>query len=165
MHGLVLQRADQLEAGAVADVHEAPVRVPAERALRHLPVGRAVEDAAPLLELAHAVGRLLRVQLGHVPVVEVLAAEHRVLEVHLPVVLGRDVAERRRDAALRHHRVRLAEQRLADERRPRAVLGGGDRRAQPGAAGADHDHVVVVALESSQMILGSWKTPAAARRM
>ena len=36
VHGLVLQRADQLEPGAVADVHEPPVGVTAERALRHL---------------------------------------------------------------------------------------------------------------------------------
>ena len=160
VHGLVLQRADQLEPGAVADVHEPLVGVAAERALRHLAVGRAVEDAAPLLELAHAVGRLLRVQLGHAPVVEVLAARHRVLEVDLPVVLGVDVAERRGDAALGHHRVRLAEQRLAHERRPGAGVRGVDRGAQPGAAGADHDHVVVVALDATQMIRGSSKTPS-----
>ncbi len=86
VHGLVLERADQLEAGAVADVHQPPVRVAAERALRHPPVRRAVEDRAPVLELAHAVRRLLGVQLGHVPVVQVLAAEHRVLEVGLPAV-------------------------------------------------------------------------------
>jgi hypothetical protein len=129
VHRLVLQRADQLQPGAVADVHEALIRVPAERSLRHLAVGRAVEDATPQLELAHAVRRLASVELGHVPVVEVLASEHRVLEVHPPVVLGRDVAERRCDAALGHHRVRLAEQRLADERGARASLRGRNRGA------------------------------------
>ena len=147
VHGLVLERADQLEAGAVADVDQPPVRMAAERPLRHLAVRRAVEDPAPLLELANAVGSLLGVQLGHVPVVQVLAAEHRVLEMDPPVVLGRDVAERRRDPALGHHRVRLAEQRLADQRRAGALLGGGDRRPQAGAARADHEHVVLVPLD------------------
>ena len=55
---------------------------------------------------------------------------------------GRDVGQRRRDAALGHHRVGLAEQRLADE----PDVGAGrlrlDRRAQPGAARADDEHVV-----------------------
>ena len=143
----VLQRADQLEPRAVADVHEPPVRVAAERALRHVPVGRAVEDAAPALELAHALGRLLRVQLGHAPVVDELAAEHRVLEVRRPLVGGVDVAERRGDAALGHHGVRLAEQRLADERRAGAERRRLDRGAHARAAGPDDDHVVVVRLD------------------
>ena len=130
VHRLVLKRADQLQARAVADVDQPPVRVTAEGPLRHLPVGGAVEDAAPPLQLANAVGRLLGVQLGHVPVVQVLAAEHRVLEVDAPVVVGLDVAERRRDPALGHHRMCLAEQRLADQRRAGAVLG---RRRSPPA--------------------------------
>ena len=79
--GLVLQRADQLEAGAVADVHEALVGVAAERALRHL-AGRACGRRRRPTARARARGRAPpRVQLGHAPVVEVLAAEHRVLEV------------------------------------------------------------------------------------
>ena len=76
----------------------------------------AVEQRAPGLELPDPLRRLLGVQLGHPPVVEELAAAHGVAEVHLPVVLGVDVAHRRGDAALGHHRVRLAEQRLADDR-------------------------------------------------
>src|SRR3712207_8498128 len=55
------------------------------------------------------------VQLGHAPVVEHLAAAHGVPEVHPPVVLGIQVRHRRGDAALRHHCVRLAEQRLRSE--------------------------------------------------
>ena len=64
----------------------------------------------------------------------------------LPAVAVVDVGQRRRDAAFRHHRVRLAEQRLADQadltRRRRRF----DRRPQPGAAGADDEHVVLVGL-------------------
>ena len=111
---VILQRADHLEAGAVADVREARIAVAAEVALQDAAVRRAVEHRAPRLELAHAVRRFLGVQLGHAPVVEVLAAAHRVGEVHLPVVAVVDVAERRGDAAFGHHGVRLAEQRLAD---------------------------------------------------
>ncbi len=55
---VVLQRADQLEPGAVADVREARIAVAAEVALADQPVLRAIEDRAPLLELAHALGRL-----------------------------------------------------------------------------------------------------------
>ncbi len=113
--GVILEGADQLEARAIADVREARIAVPAEVALQDAPVGGPVEDGAPRLELAHAIGRLLGVDLGHPPVVDVLAAAHRVGEVHLPVVAIVDVGERRRDAAFGHHRVRLAEQRLADQ--------------------------------------------------
>ena len=144
MDGLVLQRADQLEAGAVADVDEPPVGVPAERALRHLAVGRAIEHAAPALELADAVGRLLSVQLGHAPVVEVLAAEHRVLEVDLPVVGASTLPN---DAAMPPSAITVCALPSSDlqtsaVRAPAAD--GRDRGSQPGAAGADHEHVVVV---------------------
>ena len=59
-------------------------------------------------------GASLRVQLGHAPVVDVLAAAHRVGEVHPPAVAVVHVGQRGRDAALGHHGVRLAQQRLAD---------------------------------------------------
>ena len=91
------------------------IAVAAEVALQDAAVVRAVEERAPGLQLAHAVGRLLGVQLGHAPVVEVLAAAHRVGEVDLPAVALVDVGQRRGDAALGHHGVRLAEQRLADQ--------------------------------------------------
>jgi hypothetical protein len=112
---VLLERADHLEARAIADVREARVLVTAEVALEDPPVGRAVEERAPLLELLHAVGRLHRVELRHPPLVEVAAPLHRVAEVDLPVVLRLDVAERRGDAPFGHHGVGLAEERLADE--------------------------------------------------
>ena len=142
----VLQGADELEPRPVADVGESLVGVPAERALQDPAVGGPVEDGAPALELAHPLGRFLRVQLGHAPVVEELAALHRVLEVRLPAVLGVDVAERRRDAALGHDRVRLAEERLAHERRLRARGRRLDGGPQAGAAGADDDDVELMSL-------------------
>ncbi len=115
MDAVILQRADHLEARAIADVREARIAMAAEVALEDAAVLRAIEDRAPRLELADAIGRFLRVQLRHAPVVDVLAAAHRVREVHFPVVAIVDVGERRGDAAFGHHRVRLAEQRLTDQ--------------------------------------------------
>ena len=124
MDAVILQRADHLEAGAVADVGEARIAVAAEVALEDPAVRRPIEHRAPRFELADAVGRFLGVQLGHAPVVDVLAAAHRVGEMDLPVVAIVDVGERGRNAAFGHHGVRLAEKRFADEpdrdaRRPR----------------------------------------------
>jgi hypothetical protein len=41
----------------------------------------------------------------------------------------------------------LAEQRLADDRGAHPGLTGGDRRTQPGPAGADDHHVELVLLD------------------
>ena len=147
-HGddLLLERADELQAGAVADVGQAGVAVAAEVALGDAPVLGAVEERAPALQLVDPVGGLHGVDLRHAPVVQHLAAAHGVAEVDLPVVLGPHVAHGGGHAALGHDRVRLAEQRLADERDPQAALLGLDGGPQPGAAGADDDDVVVVGL-------------------
>jgi len=142
--------------------------MPTEVALQDQAILGAIEQRAPLLELEDAIRRFLRVQLGHAPVVEQLAAAHGVAEVDAPVVLLPHVAERGRDAALGHDRVGLAEKRLADERGARAPGGGFDRRAEPGAAGADDDHVVVVTLDpfaAHEIQCGSTMMPIATRRM
>ncbi len=127
----------------------------AEVPLGHPAVLGPVEQGAPALELVDPFRCLLGVELGHPPVVQHLAAAHRVAEVDLPVVLRVDVAHRRGHAALGHHRVGLAEQRLADEGHPQPALLGLDRRPQPGAAGADHDHVVLVRLVLGHLFSGS----------
>ena len=139
---MVLERPDHLEPGPVADVGEAGVRVTTERPLQDAPVRGPVEDGAPQLELADAIGRLQRVELGHLRVVQELAADHRVAEMDLPRVRRGDVAHGRGDAALGHHGVGLAEQRLADEADVRAGFLGRDRRAQPGPTGTDDEDVV-----------------------
>ena len=165
---MVLERADHLEAGAVADVREARVAVAAEVALGDEAVLGAIEERAPLLELEHALRRLLRVELRHAPVVEHLAAAHGVAEVDLPVVLGPHVAERGGDAALGHDRVRLAEERLADEADRHALRRRFDRGAQAGATGADDENVVFVGFvlgRGHQMILRSRMIPIETSRM
>ena len=144
---MLLQRADHLEPGAVADVREPRVLVTPEVALQDAPVGGAVEERAPRLELLDAIGRLHRVELRHAPLIEVPPALHRVAEVDLPVVLRLHVAERRGHAAFGHDRVRLAEQRLADQAHARPFGARLDRGPQPGAARPDDQYVVLVPLE------------------
>ena len=83
---VVLERPDHLEAGPVADMGEAGVRVTTERPLQDAPVRGAVEDGPPQLELANTIGGLQRMELGHLRVVQQLAADHRVAEMDLPRV-------------------------------------------------------------------------------
>ncbi len=145
---VVLQRADHFQAGAVADVGEARIAMAAEVALEDAAVGGAVEDGAPGFQLADAGRRFLGVELGHAPVVDVLAAAHGVGEVDLPVVALIDVGQRRRDAAFGHDGVGLAEQRFADEPDGDAGRRGFDGGAQAGAAGADDQDIVFVGFDS-----------------
>src|SRR6185437_4798638 len=144
MDAVVLQGADHLEAGAVADVGQAGVAVAAEVALQNLAILGAVEDGAPGFELADAGRGFLGVQLGHAPVVEVLAAAHGVGEVDAPIVAVIHLAHGGGHAALGHDGVGLAEQRFGDDADLHPGGGGFDGSAQPGAAGADHQHVVFV---------------------
>ena len=140
---VVLQRADQLEPGAVADVRQPRIAVAAEVALVDPAVRRAIEDGAPCLELAHAIGRFLRVDLRHAPVVDVLPAAHGVGKMHPPVVAVVVVAHGRRHAAFRHHGVSLAEERFADQTDRDAGVGCGlDRGAQAGTTRPDDQDVV-----------------------
>jgi hypothetical protein len=126
---VILECADHLETGPVPDVREPWIPVPAEVALENAAVGGPIEQRSPRLELAHARGSLLRVQLGHAPIVEVLAAAHRIREMHPPAVAVIDVRHRRGDTPFGHHRVRLAEQRLADDADAGARARGLDCRA------------------------------------
>ena len=160
---VILQRADHLEAGAVADVRQPRILVAAEVALEDPAVRRAIEHRAPGFELAHPIGRFPGVQLRHPPVVDVLPAAHGVGEVHLPAVAIVDVGERGGDAAFGHHRVRLAQQRLAQQTDANTRRRRFDGGAQPGAARADDEHIVLVRLVR-QRILQSVRTPIEQRR-
>ncbi len=165
---MVLQGPDHLEPGAIADVSEAGIAVTAEVALQDPAVLGPVEKRPPALQFQHAFGCLLRVELGHPPVVQHLAAAHGVAEVHLPVVLGPHVAESRRDTPLGHDRVRLAEERLADEAHRDSLGGRLDGRAQTGPPCPDDDDVVLVGLVVElchHRILTSWMTPMETSRM
>ncbi len=141
----VLERPDHLQAGPVADVGEPGVGVAAEVALEDAALLGPVEDGAPLLQLADPVGGLLGVELGHPPLVEELPAAHRVAEVDLPAIAGVGAGQGGGDPALGHDRVGLAQERLADQRRPRPPRRGLDRGPEARPAGAD-DHDVVIML-------------------
>ena len=108
VHAVVLQRADHLQPGAIADMREARIFVAAKIPLQNAPVFRAIEDRAPGLELTHPRGRFLGVQLGHPPIVDVLPTAHGVGKMDLPVVAVVHVGECGRDPALGHHGVRFA---------------------------------------------------------
>ena len=73
---------------------------------------------------------------------------------------GQTLPERRGDAALGHHRVGLAEEGLAHQRRAGAHLARLDGGPEPRATGTDDDDVEVVPLGiGHQKILGSLKAP------
>ena len=144
VHQDVLQAANQLQAGSVADVGEPGIGVRAERPLMDQSVPGAVEDGSPALQFEHPLRRLLGVDLSHAPVVDQLAALHRVREVPLPAVQVSDVAQGRRHPALGHDRVGLAKQRLADQPDRDTGVRRFDGGAQSGAARPDHQDVVRV---------------------
>jgi hypothetical protein len=144
VNAVILQRANEFQAGAIADVRQARVLVPAEIALKDTAIRRAVEHRPPGLQFTHAGGGFLGVQLGHAPVIHVLAAAHGVREVDFPIVAVIHVGQSRRDAAFGHHGVGLAEQRFANHAHPHAGRRGLDRRAQSRSARADDQHVVFV---------------------
>ena len=138
VNAVILQRADHLQAGAIADVRQPRIAMAAEVALQDAAVFRAIEDRAPGFEFAHTLGRFLGVQFRHAPIVQILAAAHGVGEMDAPVVAVVDVAHRRRHAAFGHHGVRFAEQRFADHADFHARAGRFDGSAQTRAARADH---------------------------
>ncbi len=112
---VVLQRADHLEARAIAHVRQPRIAMAAEVPLQDPAVLRAVEHRAPGFQFVHAVRRFLGVQFGHAPVVQILPAAHGIGEVDAPVIAVVHIGQRRGHAAFGHHRVRFAEQRLAND--------------------------------------------------
>ena len=119
----------------------------AERALVDLAVFLAArERQAPVLELVDRLRRVAAEIFDGVLVAEPVGALDGVVHVPAPVVLAH-VAERGGDAALRRHRVRAGREYLGDAGGLQPRLAAADDRAQAGAAGADHHHVVGVVLD------------------
>src|SRR5258708_6126071 len=113
MDAMILERTNHLETGTIAHVRKSRIAVTSEVALQNASVGGAVEQCTPRLELVHASGRFLRMNLRHAPTVDVLSAAHRVGEVNAPVVPIVHVAHGGGNTTLGHYSVRLAQQRLA----------------------------------------------------
>ena len=143
MNAVVLQRADQFQPGAVADVRQARIAVAAEIALQNFAVLACGRKPRPRLRVrARAPGASLacssamRQLLTYWPPRMVSAKWTRQLSRSSTLPM------RRRHAAFGHDRVRLAEQRFADQPDFHARRRGFDGRAQTRAARADDQHVV-----------------------
>src|SRR5215468_8564281 len=81
---VILQRADHFEARSVTHMGESRIAMAAEITLQNAAISRAVENRAPRFQFSHAGRRLLGMQFGHSPTVQVLTAAHGVGEVHAP---------------------------------------------------------------------------------
>ena len=137
VNAVILQRTDHLQTRSIADMSEPRISVAAEISLQNPAILCAVEQRTPGFQLAHAVWRFLRVQLGHARLVDVLAAAHRIGEVHFPIVALIDIRQRCGNPALSHHRVRLAKQRFANESDPNIRSRSFNRSTQARAARAN----------------------------
>ncbi len=117
VNSLVLKRADHFQAGSVTDMSQPGIGVSAEVALVDAAGPSPVEHGSPFLQFANPFRSFLGMQLGHAILVQVLAALERVVEVSFPAVAIVGTGQRRCDSAFGHHRVRLAQQRFADQGR------------------------------------------------
>ena len=113
MDSVILQRANYLQAGAVTHVRKPGIFVATEISLQNPAIVCPIEDRAPCFEFAHAIGRFLRMQFRHAPVVDVLPTAHRVGEMDFPIIAIVDIRECSGNSTFSHHRVRFAEQTLA----------------------------------------------------
>src|SRR5580704_2221937 len=99
MDAVILKSSDHFKAGAIADVSQARIAMAAEVALENTAVLGAIEHSAPGFEFPDAGWSFLSVDLGHAPIVEILAAAHGVGEVDLPGIAIVDVAHGRGHSA------------------------------------------------------------------
>ena len=108
VHAMILQGANHLQTGTVADMGEPWIFVAAKIALQNAPVFCAIENCSPCFQFAHAVRRFFRVQLGHAPLIHILTAPHRVGEMHFPIVALVHIGQGGGDPTFGHHGVRFA---------------------------------------------------------
>ena len=135
------QRVEDRPARVVARVTGPPVLMRAEVALIQPAIVEPRELAAPIGKLADGVGRLPGHDLDHARMAEEVALAERVGEVLFPRILRIACAQHRIDAARRQHGMGIEPVALAHHQDLASRLGRGDRRAQPGGARADDEHV------------------------
>ena len=138
---LLVEDVQEDVAGDVGCVAGARGAAGAERALGDLPVGRAREDAAHVLELVDVARALLAHDRDRVLVAEVVGALDGEEGVLLGGVLG-GVAERGVDAALCGARMAARRVQLGDDRDVGAVPGGLDGGTHPRDPRTDHNDIV-----------------------
>jgi hypothetical protein len=118
-------------------------RVAAEGALVDLAFLGAGEGDAVMLQLVDRLGRFTREVFHRVGVAQPVGPFHRVVHVPVPVVRPH-VAERCGDAALRRDGVGACREDLGHTGGLQPLFRHPQRRAEAGAARADHDHVIGV---------------------
>ncbi len=153
LHRLLEHRLQDHVSRAVGGVARAAHRplaevacVPAEASLVDLAVGGAIEGQPPVLEVVDGVDCLARQDLGGILIYQIVTAFDGVEHVPLPGVLLQ-VAECRRDSALRRAGVRARWVELADDGDAGVVgeLHGGH---ESGAACADDHHIEFVVVHN-----------------
>ena len=142
VNSMVLERAYHLQSGSIADMRQPGIPVPTEVSLQNPAVWRAIKKRTPCLEFAYALWRFPGVQFSHPPIIQILSTAHRIREMNSPVIAIVNVGQGCRDAAFRHHRVRFAQQRFADDPDRCTISAGFDRGAQACPACPDHQHIV-----------------------
>jgi hypothetical protein len=116
----------------------------AERTLVDLAVFLAARERhAPVLQFVNCRRRVAAHVFDGVLVAEPVGALDGVVHMPAPVVIAH-VAERGGDAALRRDRVRAGGEHLGDAGGAQARFRAADHGTKPGAARADHHHVVGV---------------------
>src|SRR5437868_8369102 len=146
MHTMILQRPDHLETGPISDVREPRVFMATKVPLQNTTILCSIENRAPCFEFAHAIGRLLRVQLGHAPLIDVLATAHGIGEMHFPIIALIDIGQGGRDPPFRHDRVCFAEKRFPNKTDRNSRCRRYDARAQTSPASADYQHIMLESL-------------------
>ncbi len=144
---------------------EALKGVATESPLQNVAAFCAVEEGAPLLKFANAIGGFLGMQLSHTPIVKKLSTAHGVAEMRFPIVGGVHVGHGGSDATFCHDGVGFSEQRFADHADRSALRERLKGRAQSRAAGANDENVVLAAfIAGGHKSLRSWKVPQATMR-
>jgi hypothetical protein len=83
-------------------------------------------------------------QFCHPPIVDVLAAAHRIGEMHFPVITIIYIGQGSGDATFSHDGMGFAEKRLTNESNPNSGRGCFNGGTQPGTPRADYQNIVFV---------------------
>ena len=143
MDTVILKCPDHLKASPITHVCEPRVLMSTEVTLENFSVGRPIKKGTPLLQFSGTLGGLLRVQLGHAPTAEVLAASHCIRKVRRPSISLVNVGQRCRHPSFGHNGVGLSKQRLADKTNIDTSRSSFDGGSQPCATRADDENIVL----------------------
>ena len=144
MYAMVLQRTDHLQPGAIANMRQPGIAMPAKIALQNAAIAGAIEQGAPGFEFAHAGRSFLGMQLRHAPVIQILASAHGVGKVNAPAVPIVYIGHGRGDSTLCHDGMCFAQKRLRNDCDFRAGGRSLDGGPQPRPSRANDHHIVLV---------------------